>query len=321
VKGKLKVFLGYAPGAGATYAMLEEAQGLKARGIDVVVGWLESRGRKDTVDQAAGIEGTGPKFNPSAIIKRKPAVCVVDELTARWRDVRLLIDNGIDVLTTVRVQNLESLNDDVARITGLREEHTLPDWVVDEADEVVMVDITPRALRNRVERGVVYPAGVTPDVTEDFFSESNLSALREIALRHTVHEVEERLTPEPVQAHGILVCLNHHPATAMLVRRGKRVADYLHARCIAVHITRDGEVSADVERHINFARNLRIETHIIKGENVAEKIVNFAREHGMTQIFLGRESRKRWAFQESTIKSVVRLAADMEVTIVAEHRR
>ncbi len=257
----------------------------------------------------------------------------------------MLLTAGIDVFTTLNVQHLESLNDEVWRITGVRVRETVPDWVVDAADEVVLVDLTPRALQNRLERGVVYATDKAKKAMENFFTETNLTALREMALRHTAHEVEGRLSDltapararaeaarpglEPPARHErILICLTERPSTAMLIRRGKHVADYLHADCLAVHVERQapgsgqGGRSETLEKHLSFARNLHIETHILTGKDVAQAIVDFAREQNITQIFLGRAGEKPlWKLTDGTVHRVVRLARDREITIVAERRR
>jgi len=364
VKGKLKVYLGYAAGVGKTFRMLDEAQELRQKGVDIVIGYFEPHGRKETISKTEGLESVprrvltynGSQFeemDTDAVIRRKPAVALVDEFAhtnvpgaervKRWQDVHAILEAGIDVLTTMNVQHLESLNDQVFHATGIRVRETVPDWVVDEADELVFVDLTPRALRNRLERGVVYSQEKARRAMENFFTESNLTALREMALRHTAHEVEEKLDAEdaaaavlaespgeptagpqtPRRTERILLCLTGRPSSAILIRRGKRVADYIHADCLAVHVgdpTHDGEA---VERHMSFARNLRIDTHVIEGGDVPGAIASFARAHGVTQIFMGRSSPLPWwkRYRETIVQQLVRQARDMQITIVAERRR
>ena len=360
-KGKLKVYLGYAAGVGKTYRMLEEAQELRQKGVDIVIAYFEPHGRKETIAKTEGLEVVprrvltynGSPFqemDTDAVLRRKPAVAVVDEFAhtnvpgtdrvKRWQDVHLLLEAGIDVLTTMNVQHLESLNDQVFHATGIRVRETVPDWVVDEANELVFVDLTPRALCNRLERGVVYSQEKARRAMENFFTESNLTALREMALRHTAHEVEEKLDAaaavlaespgEPADGvqdvrrrERILICLTGRPSSAVLIRRGKRVADYIHADCVAVHV---GDVSHDreaVERHMSFARNLRIETHMIPGDDIPGALAGFARAHGVTQIFIGRSARLPWwkRYRETTVQQLVRQVRDMQITIVAERRR
>jgi two-component system sensor histidine kinase KdpD len=279
-------------------------------------------------------------MDTEAILKRKPAVAIVDEFAhtnvpgsereKRWQDVHVLLAAGIDVLATMNVQHLESLNDQVWHVTGVRVRETIPDWVVDEADEVILVDLTPRALRNRIERGVVYAPEKAKRAMENFFAEANLTALREMAMRHTAHEVEERLAaPEPEAPDSrryerVLICLTGRPASANLIRRGKRVADYLQADCLALHVCLPSEKDPEaVERHLSFARNLRIETHTMQADNVPKAIAEFARSRKVTQIFMGRSlPRPVWKrLSENIVQQVVRLARDMQITIVAERRR
>ena len=356
-RGRLKMYLGYAAGVGKTYQMLEDAQELHQRGLDVVIAYFEPHGRKDTIAKTAGLEvvprtvieyrGTRlEEMDTDAVLRRRPAVAVVDEFAhtnvpgsgrlKRWEDVRAMLDAGIDVLTTMNVQHLESLNDQVYSVTGVRVRETVPDWVVDEADEVRFIDLTPRALRNRLERGVVYGTEKAHQAMEHFFTESNLAALREIALRHAAHEVEEKLenTPAESLADGprerILICLTGNPFSASLIRRGKRVADYLRGDCLALHVLPQGgwdEVPAAargaVERHMHFARNLRIHTNLILNGDVPVAIANFAREQHITQIFMGRSGPRPWLQRlgETVVQRVVRLSSDTQITIVAERRR
>jgi two-component system, OmpR family, sensor histidine kinase KdpD len=363
-RGRLKVYLGYAAGVGKTYQMLEDAQDLRRKGVDVVIGYFEPHGRKETIEKTQGlefiprkiVEYAGARFeemDTAAILARKPAVCVVDEFAhtnvpgaehaKRWEDVQTLLDAGISVLTTMNVQHLESLNDQVWRVTGVRVRETLPDWVIDEADDVVFIDLTARALRHRLERGVVYAPEKARQALENFFQEPNLAALREMALRYAAHEVEGKLATAPAALEDrpaevsaaasherVLLCLTGNPSSAMLIRRGKRVADYLQAKCMAVHILppsrRSGVPQADreaVERHLSFARNLRIETHVLEHVDVSQAIAEFARANGVTQIFMGRSAPQPWwkSFGETVVQRVVRLSRDMEITIVAQRRR
>ncbi len=359
-KGKLKIYLGYAAGVGKTYQMLEDAQELLARGEDIVVGYFEPHGRKDTIAKTEGLEilprktivyrGTSfEEMDVEAVLRRNPKICLVDELAhtnvpgservKRWEDVRILLDAGIMVYSTLNVQHLESLNDQIWQITGIRVRETLPDWVVDEADEVVLVDVTPRALRHRLERGVIYAPDKAEQAMTHFFAEQNLSALRELALRHTAHEVEGRLTDHPppastprseVRVDRILICLDERPATAILIRRGKRVADYLYGDCFAAYVLPDldwSKLSPEnreaVENHLSFARNLRIDTQVLAGRDVALALVEFARARGVTQIYMGRSSASSGLrfLRSSKVHRVVRLARDMQVVIVSERHR
>ena len=344
-KGRLKIYLGYAAGVGKTYRMLEEAQALHAEGVDVVIGYFEPHGRKDTIARTEGLEAVprrvvsyaGSQFeemDTAAIIRRRPGVAVVDELAhtnvpgsereKRWQDVLAIRDAGIDVYTNLNVQHLESLNDQVWQVTAVRVRETVPDWVVDEADEVVFVDLTPQALRNRLERGVIYAPEKAQRAIENFFTPTNLAALREIAMRHAAHEVEGRMrpgAPAAGRAERILICLTGSSSSAILIRRGKRVADYLQADCLALHVASPGEPDAQaVDRHMRFARSLRIEANTVESPDVAASIADFARRRGVTQIFLGRaQPRPIWQrFRESVVQQVVRQARDKQITIVAQ---
>ena len=368
-RGKLKIFLGYAAGVGKTYQMLEEAQALRAKNIDVVIGYFEPHGRKDTIAKTEGIEMIPRKvieyrgsafeeMDTDAIIARNAQVAVIDEFPhtnvpgspreKRWQDVHLILDHGISVLTTMNVQHLESLNDQMAQITGIKVRETIPDWVVNQADDVVMVDLTPRALLNRLERGVVYPPDKAQRALQNFFKESTLVALREMALRQTAHEVEERLeleeADEKVKANSnlsamttpgrlndaVVIYISDDPSTAMLIRRGKRVADLTHADCFAVFVAEHSDLQTlppskreAVERHLNFARNLHIETRVLIGTDHAQAVVDFARLHNARQIFLPRVVGKGLdkLLGKSLVNQVVSLANDMEVTIVADRKQ
>ena len=252
-----------------------------------------------------------------------------------------MLDAGIDVLTTMNVQHLESLNDQVFHATGIRVRETVPDWVVDEADELVFVDLTPRALRNRLERGVVYSQEKARRAMENFFTESNLTALREMALRHTAHEVEEKLDAEAAAASrgiggriagrragarppGAHPHLPHRPAFFRYPDPPRKACGRLYSRRLhGVHVGDETHNREAVERHMSFARNLRIETHVLPGKDVPGALASFARARGVTQIFMGRSAPLPWwkRYRETIVQQVVRQARDMQITIVAERRR
>jgi two-component system, OmpR family, sensor histidine kinase KdpD len=359
-RGRLKVFLGYAAGVGKTYQMLTEAQELKRQGADVVIGYFEPHGRQETIALSEGletiprkvIEYRGSQFedmDTDAVLKRHPQVAVVDEFPhtnvpgsehlKRWEDVHILLDAGIDVLTTMNVQHLESLNDQIWQSTGVRVRETIPDWVLKQADEVVMIDLTPRALLNRLTRGVIYAPDRAQAALQNFFQESTLVALRELAMRQAAHTVESRLSDEELSPRPsmvprageprerLLLIISPDPTSAALIRRGRRVADYLRADCLAVYVTKSSDMKdlsgaerESVERHLNFARGLQIETRVLEGKDMAETAVNFARLHGVTQIFIAREkptALKSW-FAAAQVQRMVNLARDMQVTVVAD---
>jgi two-component system, OmpR family, sensor histidine kinase KdpD len=357
-RGKLKIFMGYAAGVGKTYKMLEEAQDLKDSGVDIVIGYFEPHSRKDTIAKTEGLETVSRRkieyrdslfeeMDLGAILARHPQACVVDEFPhsnvpgaergKRWEDVEVLLAAGIDVLTTMNIQHLESLNDQVWQISGIRVRETVPDWVVQQADEVVMVDLTPGALLNRLQRGVVYERQKAERAMQNFFRVQTLVALRELALRQAAHEVEHRIVDEVLSTNGagpgagkhhkILVLVTANPKTAMVIRRAKRVSDFLGAECFAVAVQPTGDLSgltADdrdaVEKHLTFARNLHIETRILEGDDVALTLVDFGRRNQVTQIFLTRPPRKTWApaLSRDPAQRVMGLAKDMLIVIVSD---
>jgi two-component system sensor histidine kinase KdpD len=359
VRGRLKVFLGYAAGVGKTYQMLSEAHQATADGVDVVVGYVEPHGRRDTVALGEGLECVtrrtvdyrGARFeemDTEAMLRRHPQVAIVDEFPhtnvsgsrrgKRWEDVHDLLDAGIDVWTTMNVQHLESLNDQIWQSTGVRVRETVPDWVLKQADEVVMVDLTPRALLNRLARGVVYPPERARAAIENFFKESTLVALRELAMRQAAYVVESRLPADESPGTGdgreagsrserLLLLVGPDPSTAALIRRGRRVADHSRAECLAVYVSPTADLRhlsaherEQVERHLNFARALHIETRVLEGRDVAEALVTFARLNGVTQIFVARDrqTRMRRLFGPSLVDRIVNLAKGLQVTIVAD---
>jgi two-component system sensor histidine kinase KdpD len=328
--GHLKIILGYAAGVGKTYRMLEEGQRLLAEGHDVVIGYFEPHGRQDTIAKTEGLESIprraidyrGRHFeemDTPAILARHPKICLVDEFphtnvpgaerAKRWEDVLVLLDTGIDVITTMNIQHLESLNDQMREITGIQVRETIPDWVVDRADEIVLADLTPRALLNRLDRGVVYAPDKAQRAKQNFFKETTLAALREIA-----HEI----APPATSHERILIHITPAPETTALIRRGRRVADYLNADCIAVCLHPEA-----CQDHLNFARQLHIETHVLAGEDEAQTLVDFAHANAVTQIYLAQPPRARLPIfgRNPTAIKVIRLAKDIQVTVVADRRR
>jgi two-component system, OmpR family, sensor histidine kinase KdpD len=359
-RGKLRLYMGYAAGVGKTYKMLEEGQALKSQGVDVVIGYFEPHGRKDTIEKTEGLEliprakipyrgSFFEEMDVNAILARRPRVCLVDEFahtnvpgssrSKRWEDIEVLREAGIDVLTTMNVQHLESLNDQVWQIAGVRVRETIPDWVVQQADDVVVIDLSPRALLHRLERGVIYDREKVELALQNFFRESTLVALRELALRETAHEIEhheagheapavsQKTIQNQSREHKILLLVTADPKTAMLIRRAKRVSDYLDVECFAVAVHGLGNIGAmpetdreAIEKHMTFARNMRIETRILKGNDVAQTLVDFAHLNQITQIFLARSRERSHVplWQDRMLRRIVRLARDMQVVIVSE---
>jgi two-component system sensor histidine kinase KdpD len=368
-RGRLKVFLGYAAGVGKTFRMLEEAQDLRRQGGDLVIGYFEPHGRQDTMAQAEGLETvprlrieyrgvTFEEMNTEAVLARNPRVCLVDEFAhtnvpgsrhaKRWEDVLDLLRAGIEVWTTVNVQHIESLNDQVRQITGVSVRETLPDWVIKEADEVVMVDATPMALINRLKRGVVYAPEKAQRAMDNFFKESSLVALRELALRQTAHEVELRhetplrpiLAQQPEagadqgraeqEQERILIYVTAEPSSAVLIRRGRRIADFLRADCFAMHVSRRADLAhlpagqrQAIEQYLNFARNLHIETRLLEADDPVGTLLDFARRNRITQLYLARPHQRTWRhlFHRDLVSRVVRMGRDLRVAIVSERRR
>lgn len=358
-RGKLKIFMGYAAGVGKTYKMLEEAHTLMGGSVDVVVGYFESHGRLDTIAKAQGLESIPRKkveycgcifeeMDTDRILERRPQVCIVDELphtnvpgsvrNKRWEDVMILLDAGIDVLTTMNIQHLESLNDQVRYITGIIVRETVPDWIVRNADEVIMVDLTPRALLHRLERGAVYRPDQAQRALQNFFREPSLVALRELALREAAYEVGQKITGEvtdherreessfPRIQQRILIHLTPDPKTAMVTRRAKRVTDFLGASCVAVSVQPTGDLSAlsadereALEKHLTFARNLHIETLILRGSGTSA-LVDFARRNGVTQIFVTRPRGRAGLglLSRDPVQEIIDRAKDLQIVIVSD---
>jgi two-component system sensor histidine kinase KdpD len=366
-EGKLKVILGYAAGVGKTFKMLDEGQQLSAAGRDVVIGYFESHGRQDTIAKTEGLETVarrsihyrGHQFeemDTEAILARRPEICLVDEFphtnipgssrAKRWEDVLVLLAAGIDVITTMNIQHLESLNDQVRRISGVQVRETVPDWVLKRAGEIVLVDLTPGALLNRLDRGVVYSPEKAQRAKENFFKEPTLAALREMALRQTAHEVDLRhagpastrtafqphtsQSQQPGECERILIHVTESPNTVALIRRGRRVADYLRADCFAVSVVPEPGLAGlppaqreALERHLDFARKLHIETRVLDASNPAEALVGFAHTNGITQVFLAKPEPRRLAFlanKQHLVMNVIRQARDIQVTVVADRQ-
>jgi two-component system, OmpR family, sensor histidine kinase KdpD len=359
-RGKLKLYMGYAAGVGKTYKMLEDAQALKTQGIDVIIGYFESHGRRETIEKTIGLETvprakipyrglTFEEMDTDAILARNPQLCLVDEFahtnvpgsarTKRWEDIELQRAAGIDIITTMNIQHLESLNDQVCQITGIRVRETIPDWVVQQADEVVIIDLSPRSLLHRLERGVIYDREKVEHALQNFFRESPLVALRELALRETAHEIEHRMVKDEMAAiskpsdrkqannHRVLLLVTANPNTAMLIRRARRVSDFLEAEGFAVAVQAPDDLRRmtdqdreAIKRHLNFARNMRIETRILEGSDLAQTLINFAHDNQVTQIFLSRDRQRSYMslWSEGLLQKIVRLARDMQVIIVSE---
>ncbi|RPJ62046.1 MAG: histidine kinase, partial [Acidobacteria bacterium] len=264
-RARLRVYIGAAPGVGKTYEMLKDAHALRARGLDVVVGFVETYGRAETEAQIgdlevvprAGVEYRGvtmEEMDLDAILRRRPAVCVVDELAhtnvpggrhaKRFEDVLELLDAGIHVMTAVNIQHLETLNDAVARATGVRVRETVPDTFLDRADEVINVDVTVEELRNRLREGKIYEPEKIEQALSNFFRKGNLSTLRELALRAVADEVGEKAAGDRAREglepalipERVMVCMSSNPLAPRVIRAGARIAGRLGSRWYAVYV-------------------------------------------------------------------------------------
>ena len=328
-RGKLKIFLGAAPGVGKTYEMLQSARRRKAEGVDVVIGVVETHGRKETEALLEGLEIIPRRQIPyegrvltemdiDAILARRPALVLVDELAhtnapgsrhpKRYLDVEELLATGVDVYATVNIQHVESLNDVVAQITRVRVRETVPDRIVDAA-EVEVIDLTPDDLIQRLREGKVYIADQAERALKHYFSPGNLTALRELALRRAAERVDEQMVSY-MQEHAIagpwpagerlLVCISEQPGATQLVRYGKRVADRLHGPWTALYVEtprhqRLGEAERDrVAEALRLAEKLGADTLTIPGQRIADDVLAYARENNATQIIIGKSTRSRW---------------------------
>ena len=358
-RGKLKIFFGASAGVGKTYAMLLAARAKRAEGVDTVVGVVETHGRADTAALLEGlellprrsVEYRGAKiaeFDLDAALQRRPAVIVVDELAhsnvegsrhpKRWNDVEELLDAGIDVYSALNVQHLESLNDVVGGITGVRVHETVPDTVFDRADEVELVDLPPEELIERLKEGKVYLPAQAKAAVENFFRKGNLIALRELSLRRTAERVEDQMRDyredqgisEVWQAGElILVCIGPGELAERLVRAGRRFAAALHADWIVAYIEtpllqrlpaveRDG-----VMQTLRLAESLGATTVTLGAPQMSAAILDYAREKNITKILLGRPTRAGWRrwLLGSVVDTVVREAADIDVYLLGGERR
>ncbi|MCC5652999.1 sensor histidine kinase KdpD [Nostoc sp. XA013] len=325
-RGKHKIFIGMAPGVGKTYKMLEEAYQLKQDGIDVIIGMLETHGRKETAMKANGLEIIPRKafihqnialqeMDTDAIVQRAPQLVLVDELAhtnvpgspreKRYQDVEVILAAGIDVYSTVNIQHLESLNDLVARITGVVVRERIPDYLLDEADAVVVIDVTPETLKERLQEGKIYAPDKIEQSLKNFFQYRNLVALRELALREVADTVEEAantsdLIGENCNIHErVLVCISTYPDSVQLLRRGARIANYMNARLYAVFVANPEQfLTKEESLHIDtcerLCREFGGEFLYVKSKSVAKEIAQVAAVYHITQIIIGESQQPSW---------------------------
>jgi two-component system sensor histidine kinase KdpD len=357
-RGCHKIFLGYAAGVGKTYTMLSEAGRRASRGEDIVVGFVEPHRRPETIALMEGLERVGTKkidyrgalfeeLDTDAVIARHPQWVLVDELAhtnvpgtkheKRWQSVEEILDAGINVISTVNVQHVESLNDTVCQITGVCVRETVPDRIVDAADEVVLVDITPQALVNRLNRGVIYEPDKVPQALANFFRKGNLVALRELALRKTAEEVDEDLT-EFLEEHDVdktwgvqervVVAVTPRPMGAKLIRRGSRLARRMNGRFWVVYVRLPGvALSAKEEASLQelslLALDLGGEVQELTGADPAAEIVAFAKEHQVTLIVMGQSARGRVdeVLRGSIVNRIMRDTRNIDIVVVSDPER
>ena len=354
-RAKLKVFFGAAPGVGKTYAMLSEAQERRAEGVDVVVGVVETHGRSETAALADGLDTLPrkelaysgqffPEFDLNGALTRKPTLILMDELAhtnvmgsrhaKRWQDVLELLDAGIDVYTTLNVQHLESLKDVVAQITGVIVRENVPDTVIERADEIELVDLSPDDLLVRLKEGKVYLPDQARHAKDHFFRKGNLLALRELALRHTAENVDAQMR-RYMESEGIrktwaagdrlLVCVGPDSLSERLIRATRRMAGSLGASWVALyveshrHLRFSEETRTCVEANLRLAEKLGGETVVIEGGGrTDEDILAFARDRNITKIVVGKPSRSRWAevFVGSPVDDLIRNSGDIDIYVI-----
>jgi len=355
--GIFKIFLGYAPGVGKTYSMLSEGIRRYSRGEDVVVGVVETHGRKGVADLVAKLEvipreqieykGTlFTEMDVDAILARKPAVALINELAhtniegskhaKRYEDVIELLDAKIDVLSTVNVQHIESLNPLVERITGVHVRETVPDWVVQRAEEIVMSDLTPEALQTRMKRGDIYPLDRAERALGSFFRRGNLIALRELALRQVAQVVDKNLEAHWTREHlehgvavceRIAVCISSNPVAQYLIARGGRMAHALDADFYVVYVDSPHDEGPDnrrsLQENIRFAENLGATVVRLPRGNIAERVAEFAREKHVTHVVFGRSAQEGWRkyLYLTVIQKFLRQAPPIDVHIVTQEAK
>lgn len=356
-QGIFKLFLGYAPGVGKTYSMLSEGIRRYSRGEDVLVGVIETHGRKAVAELVAKLETVPRKqidykgtvfseMDVDAILSRKPAVVLVDELAhtniegskhpKRYQDVIDLLDAKIDVLSTVNVQHIESLNPMVERITGVHVRETVPDWVVQRAEEIVMSDLTPEALQTRMRRGDIYPVDRADRALSNFFRRGNLIALRELALRQVAqvvdrsleaHWTREGLHPSVAVREKIAVAISSNPIAQYLIARGSRMAQGIDAEFYVVYVgspaDHDGDNRRTLQENIQFAENLGATVVRLPRGSVADRVAEFAREKHLTHVIFGRSAQEGWRkyLYLTVIQKFLRNAPPIDVHIVTQEAK
>jgi two-component system sensor histidine kinase KdpD len=358
-RGKLKLYIGSAAGVGKTYRMLNEARELRSRGVDVVVGFVETHNRPDTEAQIGDLEiiprlsleyrgVTLEEMDVKAVLARHPEVALVDELAhtnvpgvknaKRWQDVIELLDEGINVISAVNVQHLESLNDVVAQTLGVTVRETVPDWIVATADQVVNLDISAEDLRQRLQEGKIYPKEKVQSALANFFTEENLTTLRELALREVASSVDrtrEQIVrreagqqPTPKTVDRLMVALSSDPPqSAVLLRKASRIAGRLNTDWYCVYVQTPGEaadrIDSTVQRRLvdNIQRAQAMGAEVVKltGTDVAATLLKFASEKGVTLILTGQSRRPWWQhpFKGSVVEQLVKNTQGLDVLVAS----
>lgn len=356
-RGKHRIFIGMSPGVGKTYRMLEEGHRLRAEGVDVVIGLLETHNRAETSAKAIGLEQVPrqqiayegaifTEMDVDAILHRQPQLALVDELAhtnipgsereKRYQDVEQILAAGIDVYSTVNIQHLESLNDTVAQLTGIVVRERIPDRVLETADEVVVVDVTPETLIERLQEGKIYAPDKIERSLNNFFQRRNLAALRELALREVADNIEgtqqangDTLNPPSCNIHErVLVCISTYPNSLQLLRRGARIAGYMHARLYVLFVDApDRFLSKTESLHVATCERLCQEFggEFIRerDERVVKAIVRTARQYRITQIVVGESQKSRWQIflKGSLTQQILRALKDVDLHIISTSKQ
>jgi two-component system sensor histidine kinase KdpD len=350
--GHFRIYLGAAAGVGKTYAMLSEGHRRRARGADVVIGFAEPHGRLLTDRLIQGLEVIPRRvveyrscwleeMDTDAVLRRRPKVALIDELAhtnvpgsgrheKRWQDVLEILAAGIDVITTVNIQHLESIADDVERMTGAQVRERVPDWVVRKANQTELVDSSPEQLRRRMLHGNIYPQDRVQQALTHFFRTDNLIALRELALRFVADETEQELLDHLRRHHAmgmwetterILVAVTGAPDDDLLMHRAARIAARFRADVAVVHVTGSDGLAADrrpIDKLQELAEDIGASWHDMEDDDPARAIVEFAREHQITQIVIGTSKRSRWRHLTqggSNVLKVIKAAGDTGVDV------
>jgi two-component system, OmpR family, sensor histidine kinase KdpD len=354
-RARLRIYIGAAPGVGKTYSMIEDAHALRRDGVDVVIGYVETHGRAETETKIADLEVIPRRkidyrgvileeMDVDAILARKPALCVIDELAhtnapgsrheKRYQDVLEILDAGIGVMTAVNIQHLETLNDAVGRVTGVRVREKIPDTFLDRADEVVNVDITVEELRTRLRQGKIYKPEKVEQALTNFFRETNLSTLRELALRAVADEVGEKAAShrqreglEPALIpERVMVSMSSNADAQRVIRAGARIAGRLGARWYAVYVETPREAPGHIkeadrealQKNIALAEELGATVVRVKADRPADGLIAFAQREGITHVIFGQSARTRWEIllKGSTLNRFLEEVRDAAIQVV-----